>query len=136
MHPLGHLSKWLRSCLLLAALVLIGCDGQSGHPAMANTEAELRYPGDAESGADLIGRHGCGSCHRIPGIESADGNVGPPLDNLRARGYLAGILPNSYENLVLWLMETQRIAPGSAMPDLGLSEAEARHIAAYLYQQE
>lgn len=32
-----------------------------------------------------------------------------------------------------WVMNPQAVEPGTAMPDLGVSEPEARHIAAYLY---
>jgi len=33
---------------------------------------------------------------------------------------------------VLWLREPQRVNPDSAMPDLGVSERDARDMAAYL----
>lgn len=33
--------------------------------------------GDANSGHELISDYGCGSCHSIPGIAGANGNVGP-----------------------------------------------------------
>ena len=63
----------------------------------------------------------------------AKGRVGPPLEKIARRAYLAGILPNTYDNMVLWLQAPQKVAPGSAMPDTGLSRAEAEDIAAYLY---
>jgi cytochrome c len=88
---------------------------------------------DPARGKALIRQAGCGSCHGIPGIASAHGEVGPPLDELARRAYLAGVLPNNFENLVLWIVQPQSIAPGSAMPDLGLDEARAEDIAAYLY---
>jgi cytochrome c1 len=34
--------------------------------------------------------------------------------------------------MVRWLQAPQKLKPGSAMPDLGLSERDARDIAAYL----
>jgi cytochrome c1 len=34
--------------------------------------------------------------------------------------------------MVAWLRNPQRIVPGNVMPDMGLSEADAREIAAYL----
>lgn len=75
---------------------------------------------------------GCGSCHRIPGVARAEGRVGPPLDGLADRIYLAGELTNTPDNLIRWLRSPQEVSPGTAMPDVGLTEEEARHIAAYL----
>jgi cytochrome c2 len=36
------------------------------------------------------------------------------------------------DNMVAWLRNPQRIVPGNAMPDIGMSEADARAVAAYL----
>lgn len=57
----------------------------------------------------------------------------PPLSDLSERKYLAGVLPNTPANLVRWLRDPQTIAPGSAMPDLGVSTQVALDMAAYLY---
>ncbi|MBY0226950.1 MAG: c-type cytochrome [Hyphomicrobium sp.] len=85
-----------------------------------------------ENGAKLILKVGCGLCHRIPGIESAKGNVGPPLDGIGTRIFIAGKLNNTTDNMVRWLRFPQEVVPGNAMPDMGLNEEEARDIAAYL----
>lgn len=90
--------------------------------------------GNPELGAQAIERYGCGSCHTIPGIDGADALVGPPLNSWRQRTYIAGQLPNTPENLVRWIRNPQEVEPGTAMPDLGVSEDEARNIAAYLLQ--
>jgi cytochrome c1 len=42
------------------------------------------------------------------------------------------MLPNTPENMVRWLREPQAVNPRSAMPDLGVSEGDARDIAAFL----
>lgn len=62
----------------------------------------------------------------------ANAPVGPPLAGISARGFLGGVLPNTPENLVRWLRAPQEINPRTAMPDLGVSERDARDIAAYL----
>ena len=41
--------------------------------------------------------------------------------------------PNDPHHLVRWVMTPQEMKPGTAMPDLGLSEQQARDVAAYLY---
>ncbi len=88
---------------------------------------------DARRAPALIAAAGCGGCHAIPGISNADGNVGPPLSRFGSRTYVAGMLVNKPENLVTWLRFPQSVVPGNAMPDMGLTESQARDIAAYLY---
>lgn len=89
--------------------------------------------GDAGEGKRLVAVYNCGSCHTIPGIPGAAGNVGPPLTKFGIRVYIAGNLPNRPNNLIRWLRDPPAIEPGTAMPNLGLNEEEARNIAAYLY---
>lgn len=83
-------------------------------------------------GATLIRSYGCGSCHTVPGIEDANGVVGPPLIQIGRRIYIAGILRNTPDNMIAWLRDPQRFVPGNAMPDMGMSERDAREVAAYL----
>lgn len=83
-----------------------------------------------------IDRYGCGACHTIPGIRAADGLVGPPLVRFAERAFIAGQLPNTPENLVRWITNPQEVEPGTAMPDLGVSEEEARSMATYLHSLE
>src|ERR1051326_5677022 len=89
--------------------------------------------GDPLQAPAAIARYGCGTCHQIPGIAGADGRVGPRLANLSKRTILAGQLPNKPDNLILWIEHPRHVRPGSDMPELGVSDAEARDIAAYLY---
>jgi cytochrome c1 len=48
------------------------------------------------------------------------------------RSLIAGRLANTPENMALWLLQTQQVKPGTAMPQLGLAEQDARDIASYL----
>lgn len=89
--------------------------------------------GVAERGRAVLERRDCGVCHTIPGVRGARGAVGPPLTDFGRRTYIAGEVPNSPENLVRWVMDPHAIEPGTAMPDVGLEEQEARDVAAYLY---
>lgn len=89
--------------------------------------------GDAKRGAALIDVYGCGACHIVPGITRAHGTVGPSLSGFRNRAYVAGILPNRPADLVGWLIDPTIYSPQTAMPDLGVTEDEARDMAAYLY---
>jgi cytochrome c len=89
--------------------------------------------GDPERGRAAIERHQCVACHTIPGIDGPDGVVGPPLTDFGLRTHIAGFVPNAPGNLIAWLRDPPAVSPRTGMPDLGIGEAEARDIAAYLY---
>jgi mono/diheme cytochrome c family protein len=96
--------------------------------------AHLRIAGaEPERGRRLIQSYGCGTCHTIEGVRGARGTVGPTLNDYAARNLLAGILPNTPRTLVAWLIDPVAVDPRTGMPAMGLTEAEARHVAAYLY---
>jgi cytochrome c1 len=86
----------------------------------------------AKRGEQAINQYACVTCHAIPGIVGANAPVGPPLAGIASRLMLGGVLPNTPENMVLWLRQPQKVAPLTAMPDLRLTERDARDIAAYL----
>ncbi len=114
---------------LLTALLLLAAACDDTPPPPHLTVAG----GDAARGRSAMVETGCGACHRIPGVRNARAMVGPPLDDYAQRGYVAGVLPNSPANLVAWLRDPPAIDPQTAMPNLGLTEAQARDMAAYLY---
>lgn len=77
-------------------------------------------------------KYGCPTCHVIPKVPGAVGKVGPSLDTLSQRSYLAGSLQNTPENLIRWIMHPQKYRPGTAMPEMGVTEQDARTIASFL----
>ena len=89
--------------------------------------------GNAELGRRLIEQYQCGACHAIPGVAAAGGSVGPSLQGFGKHSYIAGRFANVPDTLVRWLIDPPAHKPGTMMPNLGLSETEARHMAAYLY---
>ena len=97
------------------------------------TSADVASIGDPKAGADLVMQLGCGRCHTVPGIEGANGEVGPPLEHVGRRKILAGFLANTPSNMEAWLRAPQTAVPGNAMPDMGLNERQVRDLAAYLY---
>lgn len=117
----------MRCRAILAALLLAAC-GEDPLP-----EARRVFNGDPEEGRRLIAEAGCGTCHVIPGVAGARGNVGPPLNGFAKRAIIAGQIPNRGDDLVRWILDPPGIEPGTAMPSSGLTEVEARHVAAYLY---
>lgn len=115
-----------RGALALAGLMLMtACTPAGVAPAW-------RAFGDPANGKTVMTNAQCGACHQIPGVVGADGHVGPPLAGFGARTVIAGVLPNTPANLVRWLRAPQSVKPGDAMPNTGLSDLQARDIAAYL----
>jgi cytochrome c1 len=113
---------------LVLFLALIGACERDEAPAALRV-----LGGNPEFGQLLIAEHGCTACHVIPGVAGFTGTVGPSLEGFGRRAYIAGVLPNRPMMLTAWLRDPPAIDPATAMPALGLSEAEARDVAAYLY---
>ena len=116
----------LTGILACSALLLAACQGDE--PEQLTVEG-----GDPERGQELVMAYECGSCHFIPGVEDARGHDAPGLQMWANRAFVAGAAPNEPENVMQFLQDPDSIQPGSAMPDLGISEEEARHITAFLF---
>lgn len=128
--PGGCLAIFL--CVVFSA-PLAGCDDVSPERFGAQAAVGGETGGDARKGAEAIAAIGCGACHTIPGVNGANGLVGPPLNRIGRRLYIAGLLRNTPENLEAWLQDPQKIVPGNVMPNMGISKEQSRDIAAYLY---
>ena len=124
----------LGSLLLLGGAGVVAGVGLSGPGGRAPPPELVVAGGDPGRGAAVIRRSGCGACHVIPGIAGAGGLVGPPLESFARRAYVGGVLPNRPQNLVAWLLDPPAIDALTAMPAPGISAAEARDVAAYLYR--
>lgn len=120
----------LLASALCALLALAGCERDR-----AAVPPGIRE-GNRYVGRELLLRYGCVACHRIAGMPEVQGQSGPALERIAYRSYLGGILPNTPANMVRWITHPQAVSPGTAMPELGVSEQQARDMAAYLYQQE
>lgn len=117
---------------VLVLLLWTACAVSSGC-SEGRTVPTVATGGNPHRGKQLIISDGCGACHTIPGIHQARGMVGPPLYFWSRRTLVAGELPNTAQNLVRWLKNPPAVEPGTAMPNMGLTEQQARDIAAYLY---
>ncbi|GGC64598.1 cytochrome c [Siccirubricoccus deserti] len=130
--------RWPRLVLpsLLAAVLLGGgAWWRLRQPGEDERVARAITGGDPARAPALLRRYGCAGCHTIPGVPGADGKVAAPLAGLRARVYIGGVVPNTAENLVVWLLDPRALSPRTAMPATGITEAEARDVAAYLYSR-
>lgn len=80
----------------------------------------------------IFRQYACDNCHIIGGLVGPNTHVGPSLVNWRERKYIGGILPNTPENLVRWIVSPQSISPHTMMPDLDVIEPHAQHMVRYL----
>ncbi len=96
---------------------------------------EQRYiaePAAAARGLAAIERAGCAACHRIAGVDWPQGRLGPSLLDYDDAGLIAGTLPNTPANLAAFVRNAPAAKPGSTMPPMPITPAEARDIAVYL----
>jgi mono/diheme cytochrome c family protein len=82
---------------------------------------ELAATGDATRGAAIYREKACRACHQI-GAEG--GALGPELTRAGMR-----LKPEAAVDL---LLDPRRFVPATPKPDIGLTQREAEHIAAYL----
>lgn len=126
-----------RAAASLGAVVLAGAmtlgTAACADRRAADADARMLTGGDPVRGQAIIRPYGCNTCHTIPGVPGADGLVGPPLTHVAERSYLGGSLPNTPQNLARWIEHPRAVNPHSAMPELGVTDRDARDMAAYLY---
>ena len=114
--------------VVLALGVAVGACSNGERDAIA-----LTHGGSPARGEELIRSYGCGACHTIPRVAGAKSTVGPDLQGIASRAYIAGVLPNTPENMMRWLMNPPAVDDKTAMPNLHIGAVEARDMAAYLY---
>lgn len=114
------------------AIVFLLSSCSSGQPA-SYRQAARQTGGDPVKGIYAIEYYGCGSCHAIKGIPKANGLVGPSLNGIAMRMYVAGVLQNTPANMERWIQNPKRVNPNTAMPYLGVTSNDARNITSYLY---
>lgn len=115
------------SLVLASTLVLTGCIDKADLPRPI-------VQGDAAQGLAIIEEVGCASCHKIPGVAWPEGRTAGDLSGFGARPMIAGRLPNQPDVLVRWLIDAPSLDPGTGMPPMPLNQAQARDVAAYLYE--
>lgn len=130
-------SRDAATALLVATLLApAACTLDVHNESETRAAVALTGGGSPARGAAAIRRYGCESCHSIDGIQAADALIGPPLGpRLSQQVYIAGVLPNTPEALIRWIKDPRDVDPKTAMPDVGVTDSDARDIAAYLYSR-
>ena len=121
-----------------AGPAVAGCDGVVASRAVAADSSSVALvstglaQGSIERGRQALYQYACNACHTIPGVTSSFPNVGQPLQGLASRSLIAGRLANTPQNMKLWVQHPKSVKPLTAMPDMGVSDAHAADIVAYL----
>ena len=121
----------MKTLMLLTLAVVVGLIGCG--PSQVERNAAAMTGGHPQRGRAVILKYGCNACHLIPGVPEARGLVGPSLEGIASRVYLAGEVNNTPQNLIRWIRDPQGIEPRTAMPNMGVTEQDGRDIAAFLY---
>ena len=120
--------RQLRAVCTLLAIALVSACSPDRHAA-----ARALTGGEPERGRELCRRYSCGSCHVIPGVSEDPGKLGPTLDGVAVRSKLGGQVANTPDNMKQWIRDPHAMKRGSAMPKLGVTDDDARDLAAYMY---
>src|SRR3990170_2870982 len=121
---------WTVMGMLIGAIGLVGCQNPPSRPPAKAVELS----GAAAAGKEVFLSKGCIACHRAPNVPEAQGTLGPNLagiGNPTTHPKIAAVVDNTPENMKRWLQEPQKVKPGSAMPSLGLTDAEAANLTAF-----
>lgn len=134
MRSLSIKAKLLIASTVVIVIVIVGIMYEYAEQrSLMRLHAAAATGGDPKRGEALFIQYGCGSCHALQNVREATGDVGPPLDGIAGRVIIAGHLANTPQNMERWIRDPQHVSPGTAMPDLGVGEADARDITAFLY---
>jgi len=112
---------------LVVMLLLGGCRQRP-----AQVEGSM-VGGDPERGRLAMRAYGCTACHAVPRMVGDNPSVGPALEGFGGRAYIAGVLPNTPENLLRWIADPPAVDSLTAMPNLGVTATDAADIAEFLY---
>jgi cytochrome c2 len=110
-----------------------------GDPKPADEAAAIEGTNPA-MGRELLDVKGCVLCHRMTGVPTMHGTLLPVGINPREMSRAMRLAPDlrftrdrySAATLVAWLLDPAKIKPDTLMPRMGLTEAEAKNIAAYI----
>lgn len=120
--------------LCLTALIALGASacGSRAPGGKADPAAWEQVPGDAQAGRKLFVEKGCGVCHVARGVPEAMGTIGPNLAGSPTKEQIAEVIPNTPDNMKRWLINPPAVKPGTAMPQLGVTDREADDLVAFL----
>ena len=124
---------WLGSAVgaVVASLILVSALQVPGGTSAAGGGIEaVNIP--SGPGRDLFTSRTCNNCHTVAGLST--GTVGPALSHVGSNQQIAGTVPMNRDNLIRWIQDPPGVKPGTTMPNLGVSQADAAALADFLLQ--
>jgi cytochrome c2 len=116
---------------LVLLLAVVACNRDEASKSIVPAPAPPI--GNAERGKAVAAQYGCNVCHAIPGVEGPQGSLGPSLAGVASRPAISfNTVPNTPENLAKFVQNPASLNPQSSMPPIGLTDVEAKDVAAYL----
>ncbi len=100
----------------------------------AKVEAERFNSPEAARGRELFRSLACAGCHTIRNFTAGRFPGAPDLTNVASKKSIVGGLlsPVDEANLRRWIANPQAVKPGTAMPNLGLSEQQVTDLVNFL----
>ena len=122
----------MKRTLLLLTLA-VACSRAETPAPPPQPAAAQPVAGDAERGKQLIAQYACNVCHVVPGTQGPQGALGPSLAGLASRPMISeGTVQNTPANLRQFIQNPSSLNPQSSMPPIGLPDADAQDLTAFL----
>ena len=84
----------------------------TGRPAATSVlppDEPVAMEPDPKRGRRALEQYACIACHEIPGLVGPEAKLGPTLHGIGSRLMLGGVIPNTPENMALWLRSPQAL---------------------------
>lgn len=129
----------LRAITRYFAAIAEVADPYGPAPAIAPDPAPPRDEERIARGRELFQQRGCNACHYVGNLR-----LGRTEEQIRGAGIPARLAPNlrfvrerMHPDVVVdWILDPQRIAPGTQMPNLHVSAADAERIRDFLWHAD
>jgi cytochrome c2 len=121
-----------RAAPMFLLLVALACQ-QREQPLKQAAAPEPTGDPQVTHGRELISQYGCNVCHVVPGVQGPQGQLGPSLAGVASRPTISnGAVQNTPDNVAKFIRNPAEMNPQSRMPPIGIPDADARAIGAYL----
>lgn len=133
-EPEGDFDAYIKGLQATGAPAAAAADTtKAAAPTAVAGQAAPGAEADTIAGAKLFAAKACSGCHSLSATDKRKTLLGPNLANVGVRRYIAaGTLLNTDENRARWIQHPWSFKHGAVMPELGLSDADAKTLAAYL----
>ena len=118
----------MKRAFLVTILLAVACS-KSEKPAAESVP--LPPIGNAAAAKAHMEKYACQACHVIPGMGEG-GALGPDLTGFAVRTTLNGRVQKNPQAVAAYLLNPTAVDAQTSMPAVGLSEEEAKDIAAFL----